>query len=333
MNNKKLLIIAVSMIPFVVISFSFKNGEANFILDNKEQTDQIVNSNDKKVSSEDSLIDSGLNEKSMNYTIKIVVNEDIKELPLEEYIIGVVAGEMPASFDDEALKAQAVASRTYALYKKSRSNGVYDLTNTINNQVYIDTDEMKNKWGAEFEKYYDKIKACVKETEGKVLTYNGEVIEAFYFVMSGGVTQEASSVFNESREYLKRVESKYDNSSLKNYEVTIDISKQELTSKLGLTCTDPEIDYINANEDGYVQTISVCSKEFKGTNFRTLLGLRSTNFKIEIDTDIKITTYGYGHGVGLSQYGANGYANAGYSYEDILKHYYVGVELKDIKDV
>lgn len=329
MNNKKLLIIAVSMIPFVVISFSFKSGETNFILDNMEEVDQIVNNNDRNVSSKTSV----LNEKSEDYTIRIKVDEDIKELPLEEYIIGVVAGEMPASFADEALKAQAIASRTYALYKKSRSNGVYDLTNTTNNQVYIDIAEMKNKWGGEFEKYYDKIKACVEETEGKVLTYNGDLIEAFYFAMSGGVTQEASSVFNESREYLKRVESKYDNSSLKNYEVTVDVPKQEFASSLGLTCTDPVIDYINANEDGYVQTISVCSKEFKGTNFRTLLGLRSTNLKIEIAKDVKITTFGYGHGVGLSQYGANGYANAGYSYEDILKHYYFGVELRDIKDV
>lgn len=325
MNNKKLLVIAVMMIPFVVISFSFDKGETNFILDN--------NSNDKleSTSKDDDEIISGVTYAPLK--IRVLVKGQVQEMELEEYIIGVVAGEMPASFDMEALKSQAVASRTYALYKKNNSNGIYDLTDNTNSQVYISKDDMRTKWGDGFDKYYNRVKTSVEETSGKVLTYNGEIIEAFYFAMSSGNTQEASTVFNESRDYLKSVESKYDNSSLKNYEVSIELPITEFLSKLSLTCQNPQIDYINYNDTGHVEKISVCTKEFKGTYFRTLLGLRSTNFTITIGEIVTITTKGYGHGVGMSQYGANGYASIGYTYEDILKHYYTGVKITDIKDV
>lgn len=325
MDNKKLLVIAVALIPFVVISFSFDKGETNFILESNPE----INSGSKVENESEPISDiTGLQTK-----IKVLVKGNVQELDLEDYITGVVAGEMPASFDMEALKAQAVASRTYALYKKRSSNGIYDLTDNTNSQVYITEDDMRTKWGSGFDKYYGRVKKATDETKGKVLTYGGEVIEAFYFAMSSGNTQEASTVFNEKRDYLKSVESKYDNSSLKNYEVTVELFIADFISKLSLGCTPTKPDYINYNDTGHVDKISICSKEFKGTAFRSLLGLRSTNFTIDISDKVRITTKGYGHGVGMSQYGANGYASIGYTYEDILKHYYTGVEIVDIKSV
>ncbi len=327
MNNKKLLCVVLVMLPFVVISFSFKEGKTNFILDEPNSINSNENSSDIGVIDD---ADTSINDE---YNIKILVGEEVIEMPLEEYIIGVVAGEMPASFHEEALKAQAIASRTYALYKKNNNHNTYDLTNSTSNQVYISLEDMKNKWGSGFDKYYSKIKSAVEDTKGKILTYDDEIIEAFYFAMSSGITEDASTVFNETREYLKSVESTPDNKELKNYEVLKEIERSEFASKLGLQCDNLTIDYTNTTESGYIENISICGKVFKGSNFRSLLNLRSANFKIDIDDKISITTFGYGHGVGLSQYGANGYAISGKTYEEILKHYYTGVEIEDIKNV
>ena len=138
-----------------------------------------------------------------NIVVKDSVNNKISELELEDYIVGVVASEMPASFNLEALKAQAVAARSYAIYKINNSRGEYDVVTDVSNQSYITIDEMKNKWGNDFNKYYDKVKKAVDSTKGEVLTYNGEVIEAFYFAMSNGYTEDAELVFKEDLDYLK----------------------------------------------------------------------------------------------------------------------------------
>lgn len=317
MKNRTLLVIILVLLPFVVISFSFKSGKTNFNLEKNDDTLDALEDDDSDT----------------DYKVKIKTKDEILELDLEDYIVGVVAGEMPASFEMEALKAQAVASRTFALYKKERSYLEYDLTDDTNSQVYISIEDMQKKWGAEFDKYYNRVLRAVEETKGEVITYEGNIIEAFYFSMSGGSTQEASTVFNENREYLKSVVSEYDNESLNNYEVTKIFSISDFISLLDLSCEKVNINNIDYNDAGYVESITVCGKEFKGTTFRFSLGLRSTNFDITVEEEVSITTRGYGHGVGMSQYGANGYAGAGYSYQDILKHYYTDVEIENIKDV
>lgn len=310
------------MLPIVVISFVVKKGETNFNLE-KENFDMESNQEEEN----ESTLEQNENE-SKGLSIRVLVNNEAISLPLEEYIVGVVAGEMPASFDIEALKAQAVASRTYALYKKNTNElNEYDLTDNTNTQVYLTNEAMQKKWGDDYQKYYDKIKEAVDLTKGEVITYEGEIIEAFYFAMSAGNTEDSTSVFSESRDYLQSVTSEYDNSSLKDYEVNKEYQKSEFKEKLGITCSEVVVDNVNYNETGYVNEVSVCSKVFKGTEFRALLGLRSANFSIDVGDVVRIVTKGYGHGVGMSQYGANGYANHGYTYEDIIKHYYTGVEI------
>ena len=283
-QNKYLFFIAVSLLPFVVISFAFR-GKTNF------------------------------------------------NLELEDYIIGVVAGEMPASFMEEALKAQAVASRTYVLFKRVEDEEIISVKNGTSAQVYIDEEQMRDKWGSDFQKYYDKIKKAVLETKGEIITYEGNIIEAFYFAMSSGNTNDSKSVFGEARDYLQSVSSDYDNEELNGFLKEVSFTKRDFREKLGIDCDEPNILGLRRNEAGYVDTIEICSKEFKGTEVRTKLGLRSSNFEISIGEDVRVNTYGYGHGVGMSQYGANGYALHGYTYEDIIKHYYSGVEIKNLKSV
>jgi len=258
--------------------------------------------------------------------VNIITNNKTEKIDLENYIIGVVAGEMPASFNIEALKAQAVASRSYAMYKYKNNK---TLNTNTSDQVYITKKDMKTKWNKEFDHYYNKIKKAVKETKDEVLTYNNEIILAYYFSMSNGNTQESKYVFEE-KDYLKKVESIYDNDDLKNYKTNFTFSISDFKHILGLTCENITVNNIIYNESKYVNKIIICDKELKGSDFRSLLGLKSTSFQIDVNENVNITTYGYGHGVGMSQYGANGYANHGLTYKQILKHYYKNVEIKKL---
>jgi len=270
------------------------------------------------------------NSKSNKIKVKNTKTENIDLLNLEEYIIGVVSSEMPASFNEEALKAQAIASRTYAVYKINHSNGNYDVVTDVSNQGYITIDEMKNKWKDDFDKYYNKIKNAVESTKGKIMYYNDEVIESFYFAMSNGYTEDVSLVFNEEKDYLKSVESSYD-TSLNNFKKTVTFTKEEICSKLDIECNELVFSNIERSNTNRVNSITVNGKMFKGTIFRSKLGLRSTDFEIVNDNNnIYITTKGYGHGVGMSQYGANGMALDGYKYDEILKYYYKDVKIGSI---
>lgn len=269
------------------------------------------------------------NSEDMNIVIKNKDTDEEKEINLEEYVIGVIAGEMPASFDEEALKAQAIAARSYAINKINTSTTSYDVLTDITNQVYITIEQMQEKWGNDFNYYYEKIKNAVDATKGLVMTYDGEVISAYYFSMSNGYTEDVAAVFGGEKDYLVSVESSWDK-NVKNFTVLTTISKKEFCTKLNIECNNIVINKIKRSDTNHVETILINNKEFKGTEIRSLLGLRSTDFTIEIDNDIKITTNGYGHGVGMSQYGANEMAKLGYTYDEILKYYYKNIEIEKI---
>lgn len=263
--------------------------------------------------------------------VKNIATGAIETKDLENYVIGVVAAEMPASFSIEALKAQAIASRSYAYYKMKQNNGNYDIIADVSNQAYINDDEMHEKWQEDYDIYYKKIKEAVDCTKNEVMTYNGQVIEAFYFAMSNGYTEDVVSVFGESLPYLKSVESKWDNNSLSNYEVNTKLSTEEFLKKLNLNNNIIVINNQIYDETGRTKEITINSTTFKGTEFRKLLNLRSTDFKIEVDNNIvNIITKGYGHGVGMSQYGANGMAKDGFDCYTILKYYYKDIEFQKL---
>ena len=274
-----------------------------------------------------------VSDKTKKITVNLLNESDgsIKNVNIEDYIIGVVAAEMPASFEPEALKAQAVAARTYAMYKKETRNLDYDLIIGTKDQAYQTNEELLKKWGVSFFKNYLKVRDAVLATEGEILTYNGQTINAFYFSMSNGYTENVESVFKSDLPYLKSVPSTWDNESIKNYEFTKTISKEDFCKSLEIPCDNIKIENIQKTSSNRVASLTINDKTFLGTKVRSLLGLRSADFTIEcLDNDIKITTKGYGHGVGMSQYGANGMAKENHNYKEILNYFYQNTEISKI---
>lgn len=257
---------------------------------------------------------------------------EIDSIPIEEYVIGVVAGEMPASFDEEALKAQAVASRTYALKRAFNNKNDYDVTDSTKNQVYITYDDMKEKWNNNYDLYLDKIKNAVMSTKGEVILYNNDLIDALFFSTSNGYTENSSDIFSNDLPYLKSVESNWDKDYSPVFTTKNEVSKSEFLFNLGLDSSQNiDITNIKKTNTGRVKSLVINGKEFSSDVLKNAFNLRSTSFKINInDNNVIFNVSGYGHGVGMSQYGANGMAKEGYKYQDIIKHYYQNCEIKKI---
>lgn len=262
------------------------------------------------------------------YSINVYKTSNLDEAKLENYVIGVVAAEMPATFSIESLKAQAVASRTFAYKKIVNSKLNYDNLTSDKGQAYISLDEMRKKWNDNFDDYYNKIAQAVLSTRGEIITFNNEVINAYYFSLSNGKTEDSSQVFGEAK-YLVSVDSPWDaeNSS---YNKTVFISLNDFKNKLGID-GNIEINNINRSNTNHVQSIVINNKTYDGIKFRKLFNLRSTDFEIEVNEDkIIVNTKGYGHGVGMSQHGANSLAKEGKKYDEIIKYYYQGVKISKI---
>ena len=251
-------------------------------------------------------------------------NESI-ELPLETYLIGVVAGEMPALYDLEALKAQAVAARTYTMQVLSSAEMISD---TVSHQVYLDDEQLQEKWQDKFDEYYEKVSQAVYETAGQVITYQDELIHPFYFSISNGYTENSEEYWSTAYPYLKSVNSEWDKTA-SNYAVETEFTLNELrTAFNNSSLTKDSFIILNRTEGNNINEILVGDKVYSGREFREILGLRSADFLLTFnDNKVIITTYGYGHGVGMSQYGANELAKQGKSYLEILTHYYQNVDI------
>lgn len=256
---------------------------------------------------------------------------DVTQMDMDAYLVGVVLAEMPASFEAEALKAQAVVARTYA-GKAGDTGGKHGdgsvCTDPACCQAY-QTETAYLEAGGRPE-HVAKIRDAVYSTAGQVLTYEGALIEATYFSCSGGRTEDAAAVWGMAFPYLRSVDSPGEEGAA-GYRDTVQFAPEEVAQTLGVELTGSPATWINAiswTQGGGVETISIGGKYFTGTELRTLLGLRSTAFSITAeDGSITITTKGYGHRVGMSQYGADAMAVAGSSYEQILAHYYPGTTL------
>lgn len=253
--------------------------------------------------------------------VAVTIDDNVNYIDLDDYLLGVVAGEMPANFEQEALKAQVVASRTY-VYNRNLS-----VDNTTNSQVYLSEDKMRENWGNKYDEYYQKISAAIKETKNEVLKYQGEYISALFFSSSNGYTENVEDYFESSPlPYLRSVDSHWD--------LTIDpkntrqasFTIQELKEKFN--CQDLDFNIIAYKKSGRVATLSVGGKNYSGRQVREILGLSSSCFTIEyVNNNYVFTTKGSGHGVGMSQYGAQGMALEGADYKEILNHYYTGIEI------
>lgn len=261
--------------------------------------------------------------------VSVLLDGNIQQIPLEEYIAGVVLAEMPANFHSEALKAQAVVARTYTCRKmENNKHGAAAVCgNSTCCQAYMSAEEYLKAGGSDDALL--KIENAVFETAGQVLTYEGKLIEATYFSCSGGKTENAVAVWGAEVPYLQSVDSPGEESASR-YIDTIKLTKKEFCERLDiLQNATVKIGEITYTEGGGVEKIIICGKSYSGTELRSKLELRSTAFVITVVNDtVTITTKGYGHRVGMSQYGANAMAEKGSVYSDILTHYYQGVKLE-----
>lgn len=272
----------------------------------------------------------------------------IGEIELEEYVKGVIAGEMPAAFEMDALKSQAVAARTKVLHQKIKygveGNPAHpgaEVCNDVHCQVYKSKEQLNKIKSKDWLKnYWPKIEKAVEETKGLVITYDGKLIDPLYHSTSGGRTENSEDVFTAMAPYLRSVESPYEEAS-KHLEDEVVLSTNEFITKINNTYKKcglnknnivDSLKILERSEGGRITKMKVGNDILTGRNIRELFGLKSADFKITISGDKMIfKTKGYGHGVGMSQYGANGMAKKGYGFEDILKHYYQGVEIEEYK--
>lgn len=270
---------------------------------------------------------------SQNSVVRVYREDtgEINEVPIEEYVVGVLAGEMPVDFEIEALKAQAVAARSYVMIQMERNlKKEYDVVDSVTNQVYLDKEHLQSVWKESYTDNINKIKMAVLSTKGEYISYDGKVAEALFFSTSPGVTENSEDVFTNKVAYLRSVESEWDEISPV-YTSNTTFTLEDFYNKLGISYQDTlNIEVISKTGTGRIKKIKINGKELTGNFVCSKLALRSTFFEIiQEGTKVIIKNRGFGHGVGMSQYGAQGMAKSGYNYQDILKHYYTGIEIKN----
>ena len=325
------------IVGFVVICFIIP-----FVFTNKFETKTVETSENAETQKEENKTQYNYKEYS---TIKLLHSKtgEIQEINLDEYLYGVVSSEMPASFEQEALKAQAVVARTYTIYTIIHSNNKHEGASICDDskccQAWITKEDRLSKWEeSERETNWDKIVSAVDSTKGKIITYKGEPIDAFFHSNSGGTTEIPINVWGGSGyEYLQSVTTAGEDSYTQ-YSSEVEISKEELEQKVKEKYSDFQINWQEENaiqileytQSGRVKTLKVGNKNLSGVEARTIFGLKSTNFEFTInETTIKFNVKGYGHGVGMSQTGADAMAKQGSNFEEIIKHFYTGVEIID----
>lgn len=279
-----------------------------------------------------------INQSSIKVKVYRLEKQVVEEINLEDYIVGVVAGEMPLEFEEEALKAQALATRTYIVNKlmKPTTSDLPEgaiVTDTVTHQVYKDLNQLKEQFGTNYEEAIAKMKRVVQSTEGQIITYNNQPIEASYFSTSNGYTENSEDIWLHPFPYLTSVASTWDEKSPRFINDKV-IPVAEFEKLLGVKLTGNSVGTVLERTDSNrIARIKIGNKEFEGKEIRELLNLRSTDFTWERRNDqIYITTKGYGHGVGMSQYGAHFMAQDGKSYTDIIQYYYTGVEISNAKN-
>lgn len=280
-------------------------------------------------------------------TIKLLHADtnEVEEVALDTYLCNVVSAEMPVDFEKEALKAQAIVARTYTIYKIN--NKKHDNADICDDstccQAWVSKEDRLARWADNKEEKWAKIEECVNETKGKIITYNNQPINAFFHSNSGGKTELPVDVWGggTNMPYLQVVETSGEDGYTQ-YNSEVELTNEEILEKLKTKYSDIQIDFNNEEDikileytaSGRVKTIKFGNHEISGTEARSIFGLRATNFQItKTEGKVKFTVIGYGHGVGMSQTGADSMAKNGSTAEDIIKHFYVGVEIKEVNSI
>lgn len=278
-------------------------------------------------------------------TIKLlhIDTNEVENIPLDEYLYGVVSSEMPANFEEEALKAQAVVARTYTIFN-IKNNSKHENADICDSskccQAWISKEKRFERWNEQDrEQNWNKITEAVNSTKGKIITYENEPINAFFHSNSGGTTETADAVWGgKNYPYLQTVVTSGEDAYTQ-YSSEVILSKEELVSKIKEYHSDISINFeeedaikiLDYTNSGRVKNIKFGNLTLSGTEIRTIMGLKSSNFTVEIDEDtVKFEVIGYGHGVGMSQTGADSMAKQGESYEEIIKHFYSNVEISNL---
>ncbi len=263
-------------------------------------------------------------------TLRVFDGMEVVEMTWEEYLVCVVAGEMPAEYEEEALKAQAVAARTRAVRGRCLSHSDADVcTDSRCCQAFLTEEEQDARWGEDAALYRARILEAVRETGSLILTYDGEPIEVLYHAVSGGQTEDVEAVYPNALPYLRSVPSPGEEDASR-FETVQTFDDEALAAIFPDEAADGVValEVLDRSDSGRVLTIRVGAHTMSGRLFRSALGLSSTNFEIEReDGTVTISQRGYGHGVGMSQAGANAMAKSGATFADILFHYYTGVAI------
>jgi len=274
----------------------------------------------------------------------------IETLSLEDYVMGVVAAEMPAQFESGALTAQAIAARTFIVQRlfANDKSGVpiegADVTDTVAHQAYISKEILEKEWKNNGKSTdLAKLQRAVQDSRNIIMTYKGKPITASFFSTSNGYTENSEDYWKTSIPYLRSVSSPWDKTIAPGYKETLTISKKQFLSDLGLSniaiptmknassSLNSLIHILSTTEGHRIKELKIGGVIFSGREVREKLGLRSSQFSwVDSGDDIVFTTYGYGHGVGMSQWGANGMAKEGYTASQILKHYYTGIDFQQV---
>lgn len=274
-------------------------------------------------------------------TVRVLLDGTVQEMSMAEYLQGVLRAEMPASFEQEALCAQAVAARTYAWYKMASGGNHGDIADVCGDhtccQAYLDRETAEAGWGSGAARNEAKIENAVAATDGETMLYGGEPILAVFHSSSAGATKSSGKVWTSDLPYLQSVSSPEDGESIPNYYSRVEVPAEEFRETFRSAHPEAELsgdakDWFGdavVTEGGNVDSVAVGGVSVRGTELRSLFSLRSASFEIEVqDGNVVFFVTGYGHGVGMSQYGANAMAAAGSTWREILTHYYTGVAIE-----
>ncbi|OGX68683.1 MAG: stage II sporulation protein D [Paenibacillus sp. RIFOXYA1_FULL_44_5] len=294
-------------------------------------------------------VHAGISLKGKDSTVVVPVylseRKQVERVPLEYYVRGVVAGEMPIEFPMEALKAQAIAARTYLTRKmidqdfKDVPQGAW-VTDTISDQVFDSVSQMQQEWGDNFSKNINKLDQAIQETAGQIITYQNKPIQAAFFSTSNGYTENSEDYWQQYIPYLRSVPSPWDTKISPKYKMDVVFNDREFLQKLGLNQAVPVssgnfvMKVLDTTQGHRIKQIRIGGKIFTGREVREKLGLHSTEFSWKkIGSQIQLTTYGYGHGVGMSQWGAAGMAEEGKTAEQIIHYYYRDVKIQQMSSI
>ena len=262
----------------------------------------------------------------MPYASMLDSPKETVNLSVSDYLTGVVSAEISPLYSEEAIKAQAVAAHTYALYQQEKGVALTD--DYKKHQAYISPEEAKEKWGDKYDLYMQKITSCVDEVKDKIITYEGEIILPAFFALCGGKTENVKDIWGEELPYLVSVSSEGDKLS-PDLVTEKKVTKEEFEAFSGFPLGEIPVFSLECTEAGAVKTLTIDGKEFDGDDVQKAFSLKSNNFSLTYSENAFLfTVTGNGHGVGMSQYGADFMGRQGASYDEILKHYYTGVEIE-----